>query len=121
MVAARAAARAAEARAVGVMGGADRVGATTVAARAVATGAVATAGVATEAVARAVARAAVARVAEAAVPCRVDTVVVMAGGRICHQGPSASPACHRALEQVFDKRIAIHAVSGQWVSLACTP
>ncbi len=50
-----------------------------------------------------------------------DTVVVMAGGRICHQGPSASPACHRALEQVFDKRIAIHAVSGQWVSLACTP
>lgn len=50
-----------------------------------------------------------------------DSVVVMAGGRICHQGPSASPDCHRALEQVFDKRIAIHAVSGQWVSLACTP
>jgi phosphonate transport system ATP-binding protein len=50
-----------------------------------------------------------------------DTVVVMANGRICHQGPSAAPQSHRALEQVFDKRIAIHAVSGQWVSLACTP
>jgi len=48
-----------------------------------------------------------------------DTVVVMAQGRITHQGACAHPASHRALEQVFDGRIAIHAVAGQWVALAC--
>jgi ABC-type cobalamin/Fe3+-siderophores transport system ATPase subunit len=48
-----------------------------------------------------------------------DTVVVMAQGRITHQGACAHPASHRALEQVFDGRIAIHTVAGQWVALAC--
>ena len=48
-----------------------------------------------------------------------DTLVVMAQGRICHQGACADPASHRALEAVFDARIAIHAVQGQWVALPC--
>ena len=46
-----------------------------------------------------------------------DDVVVMAGGRITHHGACAEPSTHRALERVFDQRIAIHAVQGQWVAL----
>ena len=49
-----------------------------------------------------------------------DTLVVMAQGRICHQGACADPASHRALEAVFEGRIAIHAVQGQWVALPAT-
>ena len=50
-----------------------------------------------------------------------DKVVVMAHGRITHHGACEDPASHRALEQVFDDRIAIHAVQEQWVALARTP
>ncbi len=46
-----------------------------------------------------------------------DTVVVMAQGRITHHGASADPATHHALINVFDRRIAIHALEGQWVAL----
>ena len=46
-----------------------------------------------------------------------DELVVMAQGRIAHQGPCAAPATHRALEAVFDHRIAIHSLQGQWVAL----
>jgi len=44
-------------------------------------------------------------------------VVVMAGGRVVHQGASADPASHRALEQVFDRRIAIHPLGSEWVAV----
>jgi len=46
-----------------------------------------------------------------------DELVVMAGGRVVHQGPCADSATHRALELVFDHRIAVHALQGQWVAL----
>ncbi len=46
-----------------------------------------------------------------------DEMVIMAQGRITHQGPCADAATHRALENVFDRRIAIHALGGQWVAL----
>jgi len=46
-----------------------------------------------------------------------DALVVMADGRICHQGPSHDPATHSALEQVFEGRIKIRGVDGQWVAL----
>ena len=46
-----------------------------------------------------------------------DDVVVMADGRISHCGACAERSTHRALERVFDQRIAIHAVQGQWVAL----
>jgi len=46
-----------------------------------------------------------------------DEMVIMAAGRITHQGACASPATHRALEAVFDHRIAIHPLAGQWVAL----
>lgn len=46
-----------------------------------------------------------------------DQVVVMAQGRILHHGASGDAATHQALVDVFDRRIAIHAVEGQWVAL----
>ena len=46
-----------------------------------------------------------------------DDLLVLADGRLTHHGPCADPASHRALEQVFDHRIAIHALHGQWVAL----
>jgi iron complex transport system ATP-binding protein len=46
-----------------------------------------------------------------------DELVVMNHGRITHQGSCSDAATHRALEQVFDQRIAIHPLAGQWVAL----
>ena len=54
---------------------------------------------------------------EVAMALHADDMVVMARGRIAHQGPCADPATHRALEAVFDHRIAVHALQGQWVAL----
>lgn len=48
---------------------------------------------------------------------QADELVVMAQGRICHHGATAAPATHHALEQVFDQRLRIHPVQGQWVPL----
>ena len=46
-----------------------------------------------------------------------DQMVIMAEGRISHQGACADSATHRALEAVFQNRIAIHALGQQWVAL----
>ena len=46
-----------------------------------------------------------------------DQMVIMAQGRVTHQGACADSATHRALEAVFDGRIAIHALGRQWVAL----
>jgi iron complex transport system ATP-binding protein len=46
-----------------------------------------------------------------------DEMVIMAAGRVTHQGLSANTATHRALEAVFDHRIAIHPLANQWVAL----
>ena len=46
-----------------------------------------------------------------------DTMVVMAGGRVLHHGACGDAATHRALETVFDHRVALHHVAGQWLAL----
>ncbi|WP_290868982.1 ABC transporter ATP-binding protein [Aquabacterium sp.] len=48
-----------------------------------------------------------------------DELVVMAQGRVLHQGPTHAPQAHAALVQVFDGRISLHAVGAQWVALPC--
>lgn len=48
---------------------------------------------------------------------QADALVVMAQGRVAHQGACADAATHRALEAVFDQRIAVHHLAGQWVAL----
>jgi len=47
-----------------------------------------------------------------------DEMVLLDRGRVQHQGPCSDPATHRRLEQVFEQRIAIVPVCGQWVALA---
>ena len=46
-----------------------------------------------------------------------DDMVVMAQGRVLHQGACDAPATHAALEQVFDQRIAITQAAGMWLAL----
>jgi iron complex transport system ATP-binding protein len=46
-----------------------------------------------------------------------DEIVVMDAGRVAHQGRSTHGATHHALEQVFQHRISVHSLAGQWVAL----
>jgi iron complex transport system ATP-binding protein len=46
-----------------------------------------------------------------------DDMVIMAEGRVCHHDDCHNPRTHRALEQVFDQRVAIHPLGEQWVAL----
>eukprot|EP01034_Spumella_vulgaris_P031699 gene31699-39155_t len=54
---------------------------------------------------------------EISIALHAQEVVVMAAGRVVHQGASADVATHRALEQVFDRRIAIHPLGSEWVAV----
>ena len=54
---------------------------------------------------------------EIGVALHADELVVMAQGRVTHQGACAESATHRALEAVFEHRISVHALDGQWVAL----
>lgn len=57
---------------------------------------------------------------EISVALMADDVLVMQQGRVVHAGRAAEPAAHRALESVFDHRIAIHALGPHWVALPST-
>lgn len=46
-----------------------------------------------------------------------DEMVIMAQGRVVHQGLCTEAVTHRALEAVFDQRIAVRAFEGQLVAL----
>jgi iron complex transport system ATP-binding protein len=46
-----------------------------------------------------------------------DQMVVMAQGRVVHQGACDDPVTHQALEDVFDHRVAILPLGDQWVAL----
>ncbi|MDB5946218.1 MAG: transporter ATP-binding protein [Ramlibacter sp.] len=48
---------------------------------------------------------------------QADDLVVMEAGWVVHQGTCGDPATHKALAQVFDDRISVHSVAGQWVAL----
>jgi iron complex transport system ATP-binding protein len=48
---------------------------------------------------------------------QADEVVVMNRGQVTHQGACGDAASHQAIEAVFDQRIAIHQLAGQWVAL----
>ena len=51
---------------------------------------------------------------------QADEMVVMNHGRVTHRGACADATTHRALEKVFDDRIAIHQLLGQWLALPNT-
>lgn len=46
-----------------------------------------------------------------------DDMLIIDRGQLRHQGAAGDQATHRALERVFDDRIAIHHVAGQWLAL----
>ena len=48
---------------------------------------------------------------------QADELVVMDRGQVVHQGAPADPATHRALQAVFDDRLQILQVQGQWIAL----
>ncbi|MDP9902529.1 ABC transporter ATP-binding protein [Variovorax ginsengisoli] len=54
---------------------------------------------------------------ELSVALAADQLVVMAQGRIVHHGTCDDPATHAALEHVFDQRVRVHRVAGQWIAL----
>ena len=54
---------------------------------------------------------------EISIALQADELVVMDQGRVTHQGACTDAATHRALEEVFDHRITVHQLSGQWVTL----
>ncbi|MDB5943790.1 MAG: yusV [Ramlibacter sp.] len=49
-----------------------------------------------------------------------DELVVMAAGRVVHQGGTSDVATHEALARVFDGRVAVHSLAGQWIALPKT-
>jgi iron complex transport system permease protein len=48
---------------------------------------------------------------------QADDLVVLEAGRLRHAGPGGEAAAHRALETVFQHRIAVRALGDQWVAL----
>jgi iron complex transport system ATP-binding protein len=50
-----------------------------------------------------------------------DDMVVMQAGRIVHHGACSDMQTHRAVEAVFNHRIAIHSLDGQWVAVPKLP
>ena len=50
---------------------------------------------------------------------QADELIVMAQGRVVHQGPTGEPAAHRALSEVFEQRVRLSQVDGHWVALPC--
>ena len=46
-----------------------------------------------------------------------DELLLMDAGRVAHQGACRDAATHRALESVFQHRIGVHGLAGQWVAL----
>jgi iron complex transport system ATP-binding protein len=54
---------------------------------------------------------------EVSMALQADEMLVMAQGRIVRQGNCDDAATHRALVDVFDQRISIHAIDGQWAAL----
>ena len=46
-----------------------------------------------------------------------DDMVIMAGGRVSYEGLSSEAATHRAVEAVFNHRVAVVAVANQWIAV----
>ena len=54
---------------------------------------------------------------EVSMALQADAMVVMQAGRVTHQGASSDPVIHQALVAVFEGRISIQPLAGQWVAL----
>jgi iron complex transport system ATP-binding protein len=52
---------------------------------------------------------------------QADDMLILAQGRVVHHGACGDSATHTALESVFQNRIAVRAVEGQWLALHTPP
>ena len=52
---------------------------------------------------------------------QADLLVVMAGGQVLHLGRPQDADTHAALQQVFDHRLKLRQVDGQWLALPHSP
>lgn len=48
---------------------------------------------------------------------QADDMLVLQQGRVVHQGTCADPETHAAVSRVFDGRVEVHALNGQWIAL----
>ena len=48
---------------------------------------------------------------------QADEMVILDAGRVLHRGGCGDAATHQALQQVFQGRIAVHALAGQWLAV----
>lgn len=58
---------------------------------------------------------------ELSIALQADHLVVLARGRLHHHGPASDPATHAALQEVFDQRLRILSLDGQWLALPAQP
>lgn len=56
---------------------------------------------------------------ELGVALQAHELVVVRAGRVVHHGPTGSADTHQALQDAFERRVAVHPVAGQWVALPC--
>jgi iron complex transport system ATP-binding protein len=54
---------------------------------------------------------------ETSIALQADNMLIMAAGRATHHASTNARATHRALEAVFDDRVAVVEVQGQWITL----
>lgn len=54
---------------------------------------------------------------EVSMALHADDLLVLAQGRLAHQGASSDPQTHRAIEHVFDQRLVIRSLEDHWIAL----
>jgi iron complex transport system ATP-binding protein len=54
---------------------------------------------------------------EVSMALQADQILIMADGAVTHQGPSSDPRTHQALQAVFDERIRVLNVQGQYLAV----
>ena len=57
---------------------------------------------------------------EVSLALQADSMLIVAQGRVQHHGACTDGLTHRALEAVFDHRIAVHTVGGMQVAVHVT-
>jgi iron complex transport system ATP-binding protein len=48
---------------------------------------------------------------------QADDMLILQEGRLMHQGACTEAATHRALEQVFEHRVRVAMLEGQWLAV----
>jgi iron complex transport system ATP-binding protein len=54
---------------------------------------------------------------EISIALQADDMLILQHGRLMHQGACTEAATHRALEQVFEHRVRVAMLEGQWLAV----